>query len=733
MPILQMTRDEYQQKYGVPAPAPLNNALAPTPSVMGRLAETGQDIMQTAKGFGRVGEEFVGKAADIRSAYDSGEQGLLPTGFQTVGAGLGLATNLLGETFKGLGKVALSQQREEGIKETLSSVMTKKIPFPFTEDVSAVELAQAFKMKYDELDPTSRRNVDAILGIGSYAIDIAAFGGGKKVAEEAGKVAIEGATKVKQGVQETIKPVLRGATEGVEGTMGGVRGALEKSTGFLAKQIRTLNKTLRPVEKSAAVDALTESYLKSFVQGNAAVQKALDKIMVSYRGTVGPTTTEGLVRKFAGEGFLPELKGEVASMRGALDEIARLKGVAKRTIEPLLEPIGQKPALSSIKQEVLNSLKGRIDVDIIKATRQVTSIFSNLESKYGKELTARQLHKLVMEMNKATRAFGKEQFVQDAANAIAQEGRKILYTLAPGAKPINELVQKLFMLEDIARIFHNQKVYAGMVGSSMGRYIGVVGGAGIGFGAAGPGGLVIAGVLANLGSRGIAQVIRQFRFNPRIALAIKEGLTGDKKLLEQIIKQAAPEDAKLIREFLATKSKNFKPGATPTKTMTKQTTLEPLAQEARKYKSAEEFVKAQELLYHGTSKRSAEAIRGAGGFTDKTAGEAIDLIGGKVSPKQPISLTSDMATGKLYVSPRPEGGAGELLTFSSKNLKIADRATAMKFGENIEKLRKAGYDGFRTSSPNDELIETIVFNKEKLQLTSKSQLTDIWNNANKIK
>lgn len=127
---------------------------------------------------------------------------------------------------------------------------------------------------------------------------------------------------------------------------------------------------------------------------------------------------------------------------------------------------------------------------------------------------------------------------------------------------------------------------------------------------------------------------------------------------------------------------------------------------------------AKEILYHGTSKQSAAQIKAAGGFTPETAKGIKDLTGFDVPPDRPISLTLDKKTAELYSGIRPEGGTGELLAFKGKNLKIADEATANKFGRDVNKLRKAGYDGYHTSSPHDEMVETIVFNKEKLELVN---------------
>ena len=133
-------------------------------------------------------------------------------------------------------------------------------------------------------------------------------------------------------------------------------------------------------------------------------------------------------------------------------------------------------------------------------------------------------------------------------------------------------------------------------------------------------------------------------------------------------------------------------------------------------------------LYHGTSAETAEKIKKAGGFTEETAKGLRDLTGlTDVDPKGTVSLTRDLNTAKLYAEgPRPDGRTGAMITFSAKSIKIASESDIKKLGlqklkyENsekfIEELRKRGFDGFDTSSPHDEMIETVVFNKEKLRL-----------------
>ena len=70
-----------------------------------------------------------------------------------------------------------------------------------------------------------------------------------------------------------------------------------------------------------------------------------------------------------------------------------------------------------------------------------------------------------------------------------------------------------------------------------------------GLSVAGPGGLVVAGILANMGARTVANIIRQSRFNPQIQEVIRQGIRQDKKLLDKLLKKASPEDKALLERM----------------------------------------------------------------------------------------------------------------------------------------------------------------------------------------
>jgi len=144
---------------------------------------------------------------------------------------------------------------------------------------------------------------------------------------------------------------------------------------------------------------------------------------------------------------------------------------------------------------------------------------------------------------------------------------------------------------------------------------------------------------------------------------------------------------------------------------------------------AKKVIAQKDFIYHGTSAESADRIRKAGGFRVGNERGLKDLTGFDVPEDRPISLSLDENTAKLYAGPRPDGGKGDVVAFVSKNLNLATEEEAIKLGRYgkdgydafLKNLKNAGYDGYHTSSPHDEKVETVVVNKEKLKLANTDQ------------
>jgi hypothetical protein len=154
--------------------------------------------------------------------------------------------------------------------------------------------------------------------------------------------------------------------------------------------------------------------------------------------------------------------------------------------------------------------------------------------------------------------------------------------------------------------------------------------------------------------------------------------------------------------------------------------LEALQTEARKYKSAEEFVKAQgKPVYHGTSLSRGEEIM-SGGFKPYS----------KI-PRDGGNGYNYNGQGTYFVdSPDAAKDYGQSIveTYIPKNLKILEDANAptwVKEDTSAEaltaRLRAEGYDGVKVPVPGSKEFSVVIFDPEKLK--TKSQLTGIYNQA----
>lgn len=180
------------------------------------------------------------------------------------------------------------------------------------------------------------------------------------------------------------------------------------------------------------------------------------------------------------------------------------------------------------------------------------------------------------------------------------------------------------------------------------------------------------------------------------------------------IKRIAPEDAASKASPVASASASKpitkatpKPVAKPVaKTASK---ADPLIAEARKYKSAEEFVKAHGNYYHGSAKV--------------------------------IKEFKDMGRGGVYLTPsrmeaqRYGGWSGEVTSaFVDIKKPYIDKSNIFihapeKFPEKLAKLKAEGYDSIvRYMGDGNKNPQIFVFDPTKIK--TESQLTNIWKKAN---
>ena len=148
-----------------------------------------------------------------------------------------------------------------------------------------------------------------------------------------------------------------------------------------------------------------------------------------------------------------------------------------------------------------------------------------------------------------------------------------------------------------------------------------------------------------------------------------------------------------------------------------------LETEAKKFKTADEFVKAQPKLYHGT--------------TEKFDKFDTSKVGRSVNDKEGIFFTNnkDLAERYTYDPFRDKrGGVMEVVVDIKKPLEVEAGGNAVFYFQKnkdsiLKKAKKGGYDGIKVY--NKDGGENVIIALSANQTKTKSQLTDIWNKANK--
>ena len=158
------------------------------------IAETGQDIAQIGTGIKQRINERVAKTQAAEQAGKMGEQSAFRTGTQMIGQGAGAVSDVIGEVVKGGIKAVLPQKAETGIKKGLESAVGA---------VAQTEPVQKLMQNYEalkETNPALARDIDSALGFTTLATDI--FGGG--IAKQGANVGAKTAKTIGGDIIETV-------------------------------------------------------------------------------------------------------------------------------------------------------------------------------------------------------------------------------------------------------------------------------------------------------------------------------------------------------------------------------------------------------------------------------------------------------------------------------------------------------------------------------------------------
>lgn len=196
--------------YGRPSLAELEKKQSLT---LGTGEEALQDIKQIGTGIKEAAGRGEEKIGEIKQAYKSGEQGIFRSALQAIGAGAGFASQAIGETVLGAGKVLLPETAEQKVAGAVQKGVQK---------VAQTKVAQkGFKawQTLEKENPSLARDIEGLVNSVMLGLDIVGLGLGSKAtkagAKAAGRAAKATGEALESGVETTTK-LAKGAAEAAQ-------------------------------------------------------------------------------------------------------------------------------------------------------------------------------------------------------------------------------------------------------------------------------------------------------------------------------------------------------------------------------------------------------------------------------------------------------------------------------------------------------------------------------------
>jgi len=225
------------------------------PTVGEKIKEAAQDVGQVFEGVYRTSEKRGQNIADLEALKDSGQRGWLETKLKQRGQQFGSGADAIGEVFKGIIKLASSQEREDLLKSKVGELGSSLGPV-----VGKTKLAQNLVGWYDGLDDRAREAVDAAGGVIQLASEFIGVGlvgeGTEQFTKRVLPIVSDAAT---QSVRAANK-VADGVVSGVDSVASSVAQALpsnETLSGLSQTASELANRVPRAVDRAG--EALQES------------------------------------------------------------------------------------------------------------------------------------------------------------------------------------------------------------------------------------------------------------------------------------------------------------------------------------------------------------------------------------------------------------------------------------------------------------------------------------------
>lgn len=496
-----------------------------TPGFLRAIGDIPDDIMSGVK---NLGEDYLIRYDNMKQAAGAslrGEQGVGETALQLTGqlaGGLGDAAFRAVQT---VGSLPLTPETETAIGEKVGNT------------VNAIDNKTGISEWFNTLDEKTQRNVQGALGWG----EAASFGVGKSITGNF-------IDKLKGTPKAT--PLQLSAPKDM------IYVADEAATGNIAPAIKATNATLDEIARTKIVNDFTEAYRSSLVENRMSISNKLEDVAKDASRGGEKVTRDSLLRNLAQEGYVPEIEGRLAKFDSSFNDLKARQTEVMEKLDSILETSSSVAKIDDLYEMSRKALAENPQIvgGLARSQAELERLFSSYRQKFGDTLTAKQVNQIRKESNELTKAFkDTDKFSADTASELGKVTRKWLDENVPDntVRAANAEWARLNRLDVTMQILNNQQVDVGMLGRALGSYVTTVAGATAGIAVGGPGGLVIAGLLAKIGGDKMADMIRQRIFNPETASKIREVMQSNRSLLKKLEETATTQANKKAINDLA--------------------------------------------------------------------------------------------------------------------------------------------------------------------------------------
>lgn len=315
-------------------------------------ADAWGDVKQVGSG---IRDAFANRAdkadAAVRAA---GDQGLLRSTAQVFGQGAGLVSDAIGGTVIGAAKVALPQGAEDAVREAAEPVIGAVAESAPVQSI--MERWETLKVE----NPALARDIDAALGIGSLALDVAGAGAAKKgagaVADATARAADVAGDAARAVRSVADAPIIKNTRDAVTLAAEGVARVPGRIATNVAEKAATRDaiKSLgSDVARRAAQNGIEVSDVSRLEKLVPAQKEAARKLVNMTRrfadGTSQSSPIEAVGKPLVRR--LKEVDAEAAKIGAKLTEVADNLGVVTKAelMPKVLDELNKVPGLEGLR------------------------------------------------------------------------------------------------------------------------------------------------------------------------------------------------------------------------------------------------------------------------------------------------------------------------------------------------------------------------------------------------